>query len=118
MQNWLLRAPSEPSENRSPSVTVTTLPPVVYDQPDDVAEVMALDGFRLLVRFNDGLQGEVDRLALVHSANAGVFAQLVDPRLFAQVFVQHGAVTWPGELDLAPDAMYSEIKNHGIWKLT
>ena len=34
------------------------------------------------------------------------------------LFVEHGAVTWPGELDLAPDAMYREIKKNGFWKLS
>jgi len=26
-------------------------------------------------------------------------------------------VTWPGEIDLAPDAMYREIKKAGKWVL-
>jgi len=42
---------------------------------------------------------------------------MADPARFVEVYVEHGAVTWPGELDLAPDAMYQEIKNHGEWKL-
>ncbi len=29
----------------------------------------------------------------------------------------NGAVTWPGEIDLAPDAMYLEIEAAGIWML-
>jgi hypothetical protein len=33
----------------------------------------------------------------------------------AQVSIDHGAVTWPGDIDLAPDAMYDEIKARGIW---
>ena len=33
------------------------------------------------------------------------------------VYVSLGAVTWPGELDLAPDAMYDEIKARGEWVL-
>jgi hypothetical protein len=32
--------------------------------------------------------------------------------------VTHGAVTWPGEIDLAPDAMYAEIKRGGHWILS
>jgi hypothetical protein len=28
-----------------------------------------------------------------------------------------GAVTWPGEIDLAPDAMHDEIKKNGKWVL-
>jgi Protein of unknown function (DUF2442) len=47
---------------------------------------------------------------LIHAPNAGVFKPLAAPALFAQVFVEHGAVTWPGEIDLAPDAIYAQIK--------
>jgi hypothetical protein len=54
---------------------------------------------------------------LVHSPAAGVFAGLADPNRFAQAFVEYGAVTWPGELDLAPDAMYAEIKKSWKWVL-
>jgi hypothetical protein len=32
--------------------------------------------------------------------------------------LEYGAVTWPGEIDLAPDAMYEEIKQNGTWALT
>ena len=39
------------------------------------------------------------------------------PDVFAQVGIDHGAVTWPGEIDLAPDAMYDEIKASGQWVL-
>jgi hypothetical protein len=28
-----------------------------------------------------------------------------------------GAVSWPGDLDLAPDAMHAAIKEHGTWIL-
>jgi hypothetical protein len=53
----------------------------------------------------------------VASAQAGVFSCLRDPALFDQVFLDCGAVTWPGEIDLAPDAMYDEIRAHGCWVL-
>ena len=94
-----------------------TVPPIVCNQPDDVAEVQALDEFRLRVRFHDGSEGHVDMNGLIHSPRAGVFAQLADPARFAAAEVQYGAVTWPGELDLAPDAMYAEIKKTGEWIL-
>jgi len=54
---------------------------------------------------------------LVHSPRAGVFAALADPSLFEQVKLEYGAVAWPGELDLAPDAMYAEIQKHKEWAL-
>jgi hypothetical protein len=37
--------------------------------------------------------------------------------IFAQVYVELAAVTWPGELDLAPDAIHDEIQKNGIWML-
>jgi hypothetical protein len=39
-----------------------------------------------------------------------VFAALRDETVFRQVFLEYGAMTWPGEIDLAPDAMHEEIK--------
>jgi hypothetical protein len=113
-----MRAPTNTGEDRSTAVTPEIIPPIICNQPDDVAEVTALDGFRLQVRFNDGLEGHVKMGALIHSPHAGVFAQLADPARFAEAYVQYGAVTWPNELDLAPDAMYAEIKKNGKWILT
>jgi len=52
----------------------------------------------------DGLNGEVDLSAWLPRPNAGSLA-VARQTLFEQVFVDRGAVTWPGELDLAPDAM-------------
>jgi len=69
------------------------------------------------VRFNDGTEGDVDMADLVHSSRAGVFAALRDEILFRQVRLEYGAVTWPGDLDLAPDAMYGAIKIYGEWVL-
>jgi hypothetical protein len=69
------------------------------------------------VKFVDGTTGEVDLSRLVISDKAVVFAALRDPELFAKAYVEYGAVVWPGEIDLAPDAMYDEIKKHGRWVL-
>ncbi len=98
-------------------MTSEMIPAILCNQPDDVAEVRALDNFRLHVRFHDGTAGEVDLSARVHSPQAGVFALLADAGRFARARVEYGTVTWPDEIDLAPDAMYAEIKENGKWKL-
>ncbi len=108
-----MRTQSDPQKNSPAAVT----PAIRPRMPWRVAEARALAGFRLRVRFVDNLEGEVDMSALVHSPAAGVFATLANPDVFAQVFVAHGVVTWPGEIDLAPDAMYAEIKKAGKWEL-
>ena len=68
----------------------------------------------LQVKFADGIQGNVKFLP---SHLIGVFEPLKNPSFFAKAHVEHGAVTWPGELDLAPDAMYDEVKQNGVWIL-
>ena len=90
----------------------------VSDIPWIVVAVRPLPGYRLSVRFLDGTEGEVDVSPMLFGSKAGVFAPLRDEGQFAKVYVDDGAVTWPGELDLAPDAMYDEIKAHGRWTVT
>lgn len=108
-----MRTESEPQKKSAFGM----IPPVVPRAPWRVAEVTAYPNFRLKVTFLDGLQGWVEMKELVHSPDAGVFSALAAPALFAQVFVEYGAVTWPGEIDLAPDAMYDAIKANGVWIL-
>jgi hypothetical protein len=90
-------------------------PRVTYNPPWVVTAVRALPGHQLDVRFVDGTSGRVDVSRLAFGTNPGVFEPLRDPAFFERVQVCDGAVTWPGELDLAPDAMYEEIKAHGWW---
>jgi hypothetical protein len=82
-----------------------------------VVEVSTLPDYRLTVRFDDGLEGEVDCRQLITGPRAGVFAALADGSVFAKAHVEHGAVSWPGELDLAPDAMHAALLRDGIWIL-
>jgi hypothetical protein len=78
--------------------------------PWRAVSVDALQGYRLRVRFVDGLEGVVDMSELVASPNAGVFAALADAEAFNRVFVALGAVCWPDGLDIAPDTIYAAIK--------
>lgn len=72
----------------------------------DVVEVTPQQGYRLFVRFRDGLAGNV---GLRREELAGALAPLADPEFFHKVFIDCGAVAWPGEIDLAPDAMYADV---------
>jgi hypothetical protein len=79
-----------------------------------VTRVEALPGCWLWVTFADGPTGVVDMSQMLHSKKAGVLTAITDPSLFAQVTLEFGAVTWPGELDLAPDAMHAAIQELGV----
>ena len=108
-----MRTESTTDENTSASLTAEAAP----RSPWRVTAVEVLPGFRLRVAFADGLTGTVDMSCMVHSPKAGVFAALADPSLFAKARLDLGAVTWPGELDLAPDAMHTAIQEHKEWLL-
>jgi len=100
---------AQPAAQQDSTLAVT--PPVRPRMPWRVAAVEVLPEFRLRVRFVDGTEGTADLAAMIHSPGAGVFAALADPARFAEARIEYGAVTWPGEIDLAPDAMYAEIKS-------
>jgi len=80
----------------------------------DVVEVKVDAPLSLYVRFADDTAGTV---RFEPTYFTGVFQALKDQDLFKQVYIDAGAVAWPGDLDLAPDAMYSAIKRQGEWIL-
>ena len=80
----------------------------------DVVDVKPVGPSRLAVTFADGLRGEVEfRTSFFH----GVFEALAAPSVFAKARCEQGFVEWPGDLDLAPDAMYRAIRERGVWLL-
>ena len=78
----------------------------------DVKTVRPLDDYQVYVELEDGREGTFD---LKPYLDHGVFRELRDKSDFSRVDVVLGAVTWPGDLDLAPDAMHREIREHGKW---
>ena len=102
-------------QDRAPEVIA--YPPVVPRAAWRVCEVEPLEGWRLRVRHNDGSHGMVDMNALIHSDRAGMFGALRDEELFRQVFLDLGAVAWPGDIDLSPYAMHEAIAATGEWIL-
>jgi hypothetical protein len=75
----------------------------------DVVEVKPEPDCCLFVRFKDGLSGRV-RFQLEELS--GALAPLREPQFFSRVFIDHGALAWPGDIDLAPDAMYRQVASN------
>jgi hypothetical protein len=73
-----------------------------------IVEVEARGGYRIWIRFEDGVSGEVDLSDLV---GKGVFRRWQDEQEFREVRIdpETGTVAWPGEIDLAPDALYRDV---------
>ena len=45
-----------------------------------------------------------------------VFDVLVDQ--FDAVGLERGVITWPGQIDLAPDTVWAAIREQGVYRLT
>lgn len=75
----------------------------------DITAVQVLTGHRLHLRFEDGVEGEIDVAQLIEFK--GVFAPLQDRAYFAQVHVnpETGTIEWPNEADLDPDVLYAVV---------
>jgi hypothetical protein len=69
-----------------------------------ITEAKPLPGFRLALQFDNGEGGVID---LTDFVGVGVFAAWEEPGVFERVSITaEGAVEWPGELDMCPDALY------------
>lgn len=67
-----------------------------------------LAGYRLKVRFNDGLEGV---FPVEPERRGGVFLKLLDSKTFNAVTINpdFGCVEWPGGIDLCPDTMHRAV---------
>lgn len=63
--------------------------------------------YRIWLWYEDGREGEVDTFYL---AGKGVFAASDEKGVFAKVSLdQHGAIDWPGGIELCPDTLYIRL---------
>ena len=78
-------------------------------------EVRPLSGYRIWLRYADGVTGEVD---LSHLAGRGVFKAWTDRKVFESIHVdQSGAIVWGEDIDLCPDALYLQLTGMAVDEL-
>lgn len=74
-----------------------------------IVTVKPLPGHRLEVRFADGTDGSIDLSSRLYGP---VFEPLRDKAIFDAVEIdEYGAIFWPNGADLAPDAIYLQLKS-------
>ena len=80
----------------------------------DIVEVRHRGRYRVYIRFEDGLQGEIDLQDMIDFK--GIFAPLREEREFSKVRVDSelGALVWPCGADLDPDVLYSKLSGQPL----
>lgn len=70
-----------------------------------VLDARYLEGYRVWLRFDDGLEGEIDLAGVLRGP---VFEPLEDPAYFAN-FTVDWTLTWPNGADIAPESLYTRV---------
>ena len=81
-----------------------------------IISVKPLAGYKVWVKFSDGVEGVVD---LSDLKGKGVFSIWEDKEIFNQVHIdaESHTLSWPGGIDLCPDALYAELTGKEIESL-
>jgi hypothetical protein len=69
-----------------------------------VNTVETVADYGLLLTFNSG---ECRRFDMRPYLNYPVFQRLINPGFFLLAKVDYGTVTWPGDIDIAPETLYA-----------
>jgi len=69
----------------------------------EVNAVEAVPGFGLVLTFNSGERRRFDMRPYLHYP---VLRRLENPGYFSLARVDYGTVTWPGNIDIAPETLY------------
>jgi hypothetical protein len=73
-----------------------------------IVRIAAMSGYRLHVEFDDGTAGEIE---LADRLFGPVFEPLREEAEFQKVAIdEFGAIAWPCGADLAPDAVYRNLR--------
>jgi len=77
----------------------------------DIVEVKVVKNYELYLRFENGMEGEVDISKVIPFE--GVFAKFKDQEYFATVYVNKdlGTIVWDNGADLSPSYLYSIVSN-------
>lgn len=72
-----------------------------------VTAVKPLEGYRLLLTFDNGEQGIFEMTPYL---DTGIFAELRDDALFASVRVSFDTVEWSNGADICPEVLYNNSR--------
>lgn len=78
--------------------------------PPRLTEAVPLDGYRVHLRFADGLAADVDLSYLV--GRGPVFEPLRDVEFFRKLRIHEcgDTIEWPNQADIAPETLYDHVQ--------
>ncbi|PWU17710.1 MAG: DUF2442 domain-containing protein [Verrucomicrobia bacterium] len=75
-----------------------------------LTEIRVQDGYRIWVRFDDGVEGEVD---FSKKPRTGVYASWQDYEYFRRARVgEFGELVWDNQVDFSADSLWRMVTGH------
>lgn len=71
----------------------------------EICDVKVCSDYHLLLTFNSGERRNFDMKPYL---NYPVFKKLQNPGFFSLARVDYGTVTWPCDIDIAPETLYAD----------
>lgn len=78
---------------------------------NEVTKIKYLRGHVYRIRFDDGLEGDVDFSE--HIGRGPVFEPLADLDFFRQAHIEGGTIAWANGADIAPETLYEKTRKAG-----
>ena len=75
-----------------------------------INEAEYIEDYKIQVTFSNGDGGIIDLKEVIHNDKRPVFRELIDTNRFRQFKVEHDTIVWKNGLDLAPEFLYSVLK--------
>jgi hypothetical protein len=80
-----------------------------------ITELKVLANYRVRLRFDDGVEGEVD---FSQKPRTGVYAPWQDYEFFSRAHIgSAGELAWDEQIDFCPDALWLQVTGKGIEEL-
>ena len=76
-----------------------------------VTEAKYLEGYKVWLRFSDGLEGAVDLEPTLQGDSRPIFQALLNLDEFKRFRVDMDTLVWENGLDLAPEFLHALLKN-------
>lgn len=79
-----------------------------------IESVHFVEGYTLHIKFQDGLEGDIDLSDLV---SGGIFKVLQNKELFSKAYSNGYSLAWSEELEIDADTLYFDIKGEEMSQL-